>query len=129
MGTADEATTRSEWISTIWMTDRAIRKTTGPIMVKDERMGNLDGVVNLGRVLVGELAAVGITELSELGRLGSVETACRIAWHGGSVCANKLYALEGAIRGVRWHAIPVSERAELWRTFQETAPPPGDRPL
>lgn len=89
-------------------------------------MGDLVGVVNLGKALIAELAAAAITERSELERLGSLKVARRIAVHGGSVCANKLYALEGAIRGVRWHAIPSSERAALWRVFQETVPPSGE---
>ena len=92
-------------------------------------MGDLVGVVNLGKALVAELAEIAITDGSQLKHLGSVEAACRIAQQGRSVCANKLFALEGAIRGVRWHAIPSSERAELWRAFQETAPPSGDPSL
>jgi len=29
-----------------------------------------------------------------------------------------LSGLEGAIRGVRWHAIPKDERDRLWEAFQ-----------
>ena len=32
-------------------------------------------------------------------------------------CANMLYALEGAVCGVHWHAIPEDERAELRRRY------------
>jgi hypothetical protein len=28
-----------------------------------------------------------------------------------------LSALEGAIRGVRWHAIPLADRDALWRQY------------
>ena len=91
-------------------------------------MGDLSGVPNLGKALTAELAAIGITNLTQLEQLGSVEIACRLTRHGGSVCANKLYALEGALRGIRWHAIPSQERDELWRTFQAAAPS-GETPL
>ena len=32
-----------------------------------------------------------------------------------------LAGLEGAIRGVRWHAIPPDEREALWRKYQASA--------
>ena len=86
-------------------------------------MGDLSSAPNLGRALIAELAGVGVTDLVQLEQLGSVETARRLARHGVSVCANKLYALEGAVRGIRWHTIPAQERSELWRRFQDAVPP------
>ncbi len=37
----------------------------------------------------------------------------RIARGSQVVRYNMLYALEGAIRGVRWHSIPADERVKL----------------
>jgi DNA transformation protein len=36
-------------------------------------------------------------------------------------CYNMLYAIEGAVRGVRWHYIPKEERDQLKREFDHAA--------
>jgi DNA transformation protein len=59
---------------------------------------------NIGRILAGALEGAGISSAEELKKAGSVEALFMI---NGAVldagCLNKLYALEGAIRNVRWH--------------------------
>jgi hypothetical protein len=36
-----------------------------------------------------------------------------------SASANMLFALEGAIQGVRWHDLPKHERQSLWNDFKD----------
>lgn len=62
------------------------------------------------------LREVDITSPGELRRLGSVEAAARMAKvrPEDAPCRSMLSGLEGAIRGVRWHAIPKEERERLW---------------
>jgi DNA transformation protein len=81
-------------------------------------MAELTDLPNLGRVAAAQLRRVGIVTPDELRRLGSVEAAVRLADAGIDVCASKLSALEGAIRGIRWHAIPAEERAALRAEFE-----------
>lgn len=80
-------------------------------------MDELRALPNLGEVLAGELRAIGVRGRADLEALGSVEAACRLAARGRVDCHNMLMALEGAIRGVRWHAIPKAEREDLTRCF------------
>jgi len=79
----------------------------------------LTDLPNLGKVVASQLEQVGIESPDELRRVGSVGAAVRLTAAGVSVCSSKLCALEGAIRGVRWHAIPVEERAALMTRFVE----------
>jgi len=72
---------------------------------------------NLGEVVVAQLARAGITTPAQLRRSGSVGAALRLEAMGVSVCASKLCALEGAIRGIRWHSIPAAERTALQKRF------------
>jgi len=81
-------------------------------------MTDLTGLPNLGRVVVEQLKRAGIDSPEELRRLGSVGAAVRLAEAGVDVCSSKLSALEGAIRGIRWHAIPAEERAALRAEFE-----------
>jgi len=50
---------------------------------------------------------------------GAMGAALRLVEHGDHVCSNRLYALEGASRGVRWHDIPQDERSALWKAYQQ----------
>ena len=57
---------------------------------------------NIGDKLAHELRSVGITSAEQLVELGSVEAAVRITRGRAHSGYNLLYALEGAIRAVRW---------------------------
>jgi DNA transformation protein len=81
-------------------------------------LSSLIELPNLGKVVVAQLEAAGISSPAQLKRAGSINAALRLAANGVSVCASKLCALEGAIRGVRWHSIPAAERAALVELFE-----------
>ena len=91
-------------------------------MKGDQTMEALAGLPNIGNILAEKLVSVGITCYDDLISLGSVEVALKI--RDGvdlGACYNMLYAIEGAIRGVRWHNIPKEERNLLKREFDHAA--------
>jgi hypothetical protein len=76
---------------------------------------------NLGAVSAGWLAAVGIRTEAELRALGAVVAFRRVAtYRSGDVSLNLLYALEGALRGVRWDRLPPADRAALRAAAEES---------
>lgn len=89
----------------------ALRAT--PSAADDSELARLR---NLGPASSAWLVAAGIRTEAELRTLGAVETFRRVAFHrGGDVSANLLYALEGALRDVRWDRLPAEERIRLRR--------------
>lgn len=81
-------------------------------------MQALTDLPNIGGVMVQRLAAVGITDSETLLRLGSREVFIKLKLHEGDTCMSTLYGLEGAVRGVRWHDLPESDRADLRAFFR-----------
>ena len=84
----------------------------------------LEALPNIGETLARALIAAGICSPDALRAVGSVEATLRLALHRppGSACRSALCALEGAIRGVRWHAIPKEERDALWERYSVRRP-------
>ena len=70
---------------------------------------------NIGKVLARKLHQAGITSYDDLIDLGSVEAYLRIWDHKGVIGYNMLYALEGAIQGVRWHDLSAEQRQTVKR--------------
>jgi len=61
---------------------------------------------NIGKVLEEKLNAVGIKDVSTLKTVGSVEAFKKIQCQVDSgACDCTLFALEGAIQGIRWHEL------------------------
>ncbi|MCX6099436.1 MAG: TfoX/Sxy family DNA transformation protein [Candidatus Bipolaricaulota bacterium] len=81
----------------------------------------LESLPNVGAEVARRLREVGITSPGELRRLGSVEATARLAnvRPEDAPCRSMLSGLEGAIRGVRWHAIPKEERERLWAEYRD----------
>lgn len=65
----------------------------------------LSDLPNIGKELEKQLQNNGINSLEKLKETGSVKT-CLLLNFQGPTCFNKLYALEGAILGIRWHNLP-----------------------
>ncbi|MFQ5942854.1 MAG: TfoX/Sxy family protein [Anaerolineales bacterium] len=76
-------------------------------------MSELTDLPNIGEVLAEKLHAIGMERRDDLVASGSVEAVLEIEDPDQSACYNMLYALEGAIRGVRWHVISKEERRNL----------------
>jgi DNA transformation protein len=83
---------------------------------------SLSDLPNIGPTLEALLNEHGIHTADDLRSLGAVE-ACRRLQLSGESCYNKLYALEGAIRGIRWHDLPKHDRAALKAEFDEFTSP------
>lgn len=84
-------------------------------------MEDLSQLQNIGGVLADKLNRIGVNSYDELVSTGSVEAVLRIGETDKSSCYNMLYAFEGAIRGIRWHAIPKEERVRVKGEFDLAA--------
>ena len=76
-------------------------------------MGELSALPNIGKVVEEQLNAVGITTSARLKELGSRAAWLRIKAIDDSACIHRLYALEGAIQGIRKADLPAAKKAEL----------------
>jgi len=77
-------------------------------------MNDLTDLPNIGKTLAAKLNEIGIYNEHELKQMGSENTLIKIAAiENGEPCINMLYALEGAILGIRWHGISSERKHEL----------------
>ncbi|MNI04407.1 hypothetical protein D3C87_483170 [compost metagenome] len=81
-------------------------------------MSKLSDLPNIGQVLEAKLIASEIKTPLQLVELGSREAYARIRQQDSSACLHMLYALEGAVQGVRWHQLPKSTQRELIQDFK-----------
>ena len=83
-------------------------------------MGELAKLPNISKVNEEKLLAAGIDTPERLRQLGSRRAIELVrACSDPCACVNMLYALEGAIRGVRWHDLPTEVKDEL-KAFHRT---------
>lgn len=82
-------------------------------------MGELSKLINIGPEVERQLMEVGINTEAELKAAGSREAWLKIRGIDESACINRLYGLEGAIRGIRWHGLPDDVKRELKAFYQE----------
>ncbi len=73
----------------------------------------LTDLPNIGDVLAKKLIGVGINSPEELVAAGSISAIIMIHTRYEGACLNMLYALEGAVRGIRWHHLPREVKEEL----------------
>jgi hypothetical protein len=87
---------------------------------------SLAAELNLGPKSAAWLAAAGIRSRDDVARLGVIETCRRVRAAGQPVSVLLAYALEGALAGCHWNAIPwetkLGLRAEFARLRREPAP-------
>lgn len=77
-------------------------------------MKDLTELPNIGKTLALKLNRIGISTPKNLVEIGSEKAIIKISTidnHGA--CINMLYALEGAIQGIRWHNIDAERKYEL----------------
>ena len=82
-------------------------------------MSELTKLPNIAAKLDAQLADVGITTADELKRVGSREAWLRILARDPSACLMRLSALEGAIRGGRWHYLDDETKASLKEFYNQ----------
>ena len=76
-------------------------------------MGKLAVLPNIGVRLEEQLNVAGIDTPESLRELGSREAWLKLMHMDPSVNITRLYALEGALRGVRWHLLDDKTKDEL----------------
>lgn len=77
----------------------------------------LTSLPNIGTMLAEKLNNAGIMTPRELIHTGSENAFIRIATIEHDLCINMLYALEGAIRNIRWHSLDQTRKQELKEFF------------
>lgn len=80
-------------------------------------MGELSTLINIGNKVEQQLNEVGIGTINQLIETGSRQAWLRIKEIDDSACINRLYALEGAIQGIRWHDLSEASKEELREFF------------
>ena len=73
----------------------------------------LTNLPNIGINLADKLKIVGIESPQSLISVGNENDFARIKVIDNSACINMLYALEGAIQGIRWHNLDNDRKNEL----------------
>ena len=77
-------------------------------------MNQLTKLPNIGKTLALKLNAINITSFEELKAIGSKKAIVKIlTLENSGACINMLYALEGAIQGIRWHGLSIERKQEL----------------
>ena len=77
-------------------------------------MKSLTELQNIGETLAKKLNAIGIKTPQDLKNIGSENAIIKIATiENSGACINMLYALEGAIQGIRWHGLDSERKQEL----------------
>lgn len=82
-------------------------------------MQGLSKLLNIGSVLERQLEEVGITTYQQLAETGSIQAWLKIRAVDPSACINRLYALEGAILGVRKNLLPPDKKEELREFYND----------
>ena len=82
----------------------------------------LEKLPNLGAVIVGKLEEVGIRTPEQLRQIGAEQAWLRIRQQvDPGECLSSLQALEGAVRGVRWHFLPQEVKDQLKDFYRQEA--------
>lgn len=86
-------------------------------------MNSLTEAPNIGTTLALKLKSAGINNIQELKEIGSENAILKIATiENNGACLNMLYALEGAVQGIRWHNLNNERKLELkefYHTFMK----------
>lgn len=81
-------------------------------------MGELLKLINIGKVVEGQLNQVGIITEEDLKQCGSKQAWLNIQKIDESACINRLMALEGAIRGVKDTLLSDEVKSDLKGFYQ-----------
>jgi len=78
-----------------------------------EEKKQLTSLPNIGDVLAEQLILAGINNEKELKSAGTENVFIKLLTIDNESCLMKLYAIEGAIQGIRWHFLPNERVREL----------------
>lgn len=82
-------------------------------------MGAFANMMNLGIIVEQQLHDAGVHTPEELKTLGSKEAWLAIQKIDSSACIHRLYALEGAIRGIKKKELPQTVKNDLKNFYLE----------
>ena len=87
--------------------------TNGKTKSKAGNYEKLEDMPNIGEKLADLLRKAEIKTPAELQKIGSKNALLRLREQSPDACASTLYALEGAVQGIRWHYLTDYEKQEL----------------
>lgn len=106
-----------------WLEQRGARASVSPASEPPRIRGRhrppsdrtpVESAVNIGVVLAASLHGAGVDDLETLRSIGSLAAWRRIRAIEPAIANERaIYALEGAVRGIRWSALTRHERARL----------------
>lgn len=76
-------------------------------------MTPLSQLPNLGPLLADRLTRADIQTAEELRAMGTEQAFIRLRSVYKEACINMLYAIEGAVQGIRWHNLPQERKDDL----------------
>ncbi len=82
-------------------------------------MGELSKLPNLGKVVEEQLNSAGINSKEGLELMGSKAAWLKIREKDPSACLHKLYALEGAIQGIKKSCLGEDTKNDLRNFFRD----------
>jgi len=90
------------------------------IKISEEVMfvGELSTLPNIGKVLEKTLNNIGVYTKEALAEMGSEDAIIRIRLIDEGACLHMLYALQGAIEGVRYTSLNESKKQDLKQFMQ-----------
>lgn len=84
-------------------------------------MSDLNKLPNIGKTLEKRLIDAGVLDSETLMLLGSREAFLRLRLLEGDTCYSTLCALEGAVKGIRWHELSPEDKEVLHNYYQSLA--------
>ncbi|PXV96086.1 DNA transformation protein [Lachnotalea glycerini] len=82
-------------------------------------MGYLSKLPNIGGMVEAQLNEVGITTPEQLRNIGSKQAWLKIKAIDASACIHRLYALEGAIQGIKKTQLSIDKKEELKEFYNQ----------
>lgn len=89
-------------------------------IICEESEEALSKLPNIGKVLEDQLRQAGITNAGMLRKMGSQQAWLKIRENDSTACLHRLYALEGAVQGIK-KALLTNEKKEELRAFFQSA--------
>lgn len=74
---------------------------------------DLINLPNIGKKLADKLILVGIKSSKDLRFAGAESAFIKLVTVEKDLCINTLYAIEGAVQGIRWHDLSDERKKEL----------------
>lgn len=87
--------------------------------MSEEAITHLMTQPNIGKYLAEKLVEAGINTYDQLKGKGSETAFVQLFTLDKTLCINVLYALEGAVQGIRWHTLSAGRKVELLDFFHQ----------